>query len=208
MSHTEYYCSVFVNHIHCCNLHLPDYLWYWASFHVFIVLSNKVCFAQSTASQNVTEIGVHPAACHWKAIKEARLAKSKVCFILDASNGEGGGAADAYLKPNSSHPPTAPPPHLIGAPDWLLTIRRQSFYRQREGATCRNSTVSSDSHLEIGHRWSDQGHLDCFRYSYSSLPVMVVFISLRPILRIVVAYVMRQSSRHVINLSTWGFSYL
>ena len=27
----------------------------------------------------------------------------------------------------------------------------KKFYRQREGATCRNSTVSSDSHLEIGH---------------------------------------------------------
>ena len=27
----------------------------------------------------------------------------------------------------------------------------KSFYRLREGATCRNSTVSSDSHLEIGH---------------------------------------------------------
>ena len=35
-------------------------------------------------------------------------------------------------------------------------------YRQREGATRRNSTVSSDSHLEIRHQWSDQCHLFCF----------------------------------------------
>ena len=29
----------------------------------------------------------------------------------------------------------------------------------------RNSTVSSDSHLQIGHQWIDQHHLDHFRYS-------------------------------------------
>ena len=39
------------------------------------------------------------------------------------------------------------------------------FYRQKEGATCRNRTVSSDSHLQIGHWWSDLHHLGCFRYS-------------------------------------------
>ena len=33
----------------------------------------------------------------------------------------------------------------------------QEFYIQKEGATCRNSIVSSDCHLEIGHRWSDMG---------------------------------------------------
>ena len=27
----------------------------------------------------------------------------------------------------------------------------KKFYRQREGAACRNGTVSSDSHLEVGH---------------------------------------------------------
>ena len=29
--------------------------------------------------------------------------------------------------------------------------------------------VSSDSHLATGHGWLDQQHLDCFRYSYSSV---------------------------------------
>ena len=43
----------------------------------------------------------------------------------------------------------------------------RSFYRQQERATCRSSTVSPDSHLQIGHWWSDQHHLGCFKYSYS-----------------------------------------
>ena len=38
----------------------------------------------------------------------------------------------------------------------------KSFYRQ-EGAACRDSTAISDSHLQIGHQWSDQCHLGCFR---------------------------------------------
>ena len=33
------------------------------------------------------------------------------------------------------------------------------------GATCRNNTVISNSYLQIGHQWSDQDHLDSFRYS-------------------------------------------
>ena len=47
----------------------------------------------------------------------------------------------------------------------------ESFYRQRGAvAICRNSTVISNSHLQIGHQWSDQHHLDCFQYHYSSGP--------------------------------------
>ena len=46
----------------------------------------------------------------------------------------------------------------------------KSFYRQREGAMVRNSIVSSDSHLQLGHLWSDQRHLGCFGYRYSSVP--------------------------------------
>ena len=48
--------------------------------------------------------------------------------------------------------------------------QNESFYRQREGATCRNSTVSSDSHLEIGHLWSDQHHLAEVQFIFSLLP--------------------------------------
>ena len=39
-----------------------------------------------------------------------------------------------------------------------LTISGQEV-EGGEGATCRNTTISSDSHLEIGHQWSDQHHL-------------------------------------------------
>ena len=45
---------------------------------------------------------------------------------------------------------------LVGEPPFpkgdspYRQLGRKNFYRQREGATCRNSTVSSDSHLEIG----------------------------------------------------------
>ena len=46
-------------------------------------------------------------------------------------------------------------------PNWQSVGK--NFYRQRDGVACRNSTVSSDSHLQIGHGWSDQSHLDCFK---------------------------------------------
>ena len=41
----------------------------------------------------------------------------------------------------------------------------KSFYRLKQEATCRNSTVGSDSQLQIGHWQADQLHLDCFMYS-------------------------------------------
>ena len=71
-----------------------------------------------------------PTACCSKANKEARLVEGKVCFILDVEE-------DSCPKDN----PPLPTP----------TIGDKSFYRQRGEATCRNSTVSSDHHLEIGH---------------------------------------------------------
>ena len=103
------------------------------------------------------------SACRSEVSEEARLVERKVCFILDASTW-GGGRMD------------------------LLITHGQSFYRQREGATCRNSTVSSDSHLETGHWWSDLCHLDGF--SILQFQGLFVSISLRPILRIVAACVM------------------
>jgi len=33
------------------------------------------------------------------------------------------------------------------------------------GAACRNSIVISTGHLQIGHQWSDQYHLGCFKFS-------------------------------------------
>ena len=57
------------------------------------------------------------------------------------------------------------------------------MYRQREGARGR------DSANEIGHRWFDQRHLDS---SIVNLQFQGQFVSvcLRPVLRIVAAYVM------------------
>ena len=54
----------------------------------------------------------------------------------------------------------------VDSPHWQPVGK--SFYRQKEGAACRKSRVSSHSHLQIGHQWSDQHHLGCFRYSSRS----------------------------------------
>ena len=70
----------------------------------------------------------------------------KVCFILDAGNQSG-----EWWTPVQ---------RLTPLPD-----NQGGFYRWREGVTCRNSTVSSDSHLQSDHWWSDQHHLDCLKYN-------------------------------------------
>ena len=41
----------------------------------------------------------------------------------------------------------------------------RGFYRRREGATCRNSKVSSASHLENGPQWFDRCHLNDLTHS-------------------------------------------
>ena len=94
------------------------------------------------------------------------------------------------------------------APSTALTIRGKSFYRQREGAICRNSAVSSDSQLEIGHQGADQRH-PCFSVKFP-FQGRFVFIFLRPVLGIGAADVMWLQSGHcVVNFSTWwGYQYL
>ena len=96
-----------------------------------------------------------------KPIKQASLVDRKVCFISDAGNWVG--RVDICPKANS---PATPLPQQAES---------EHFYRQREGATCRNSAVSSDSQPHMGHRWSDQRHLGCFRYSSASVPGLVFF---------------------------------
>ena len=84
-----------------------------------------------------------------KSNKQAKLVERKNCFISDASNWGGWWQTSVQRL-------TLPRPAPSG----------KRFLDRRAGrATCRNSTVSSDSHLQIGHQWSDQRHLDCFRYS-------------------------------------------
>ena len=89
------------------------------------------------------------------------------------------------------------------APSTALTIRGKSFYRQREGAICRNSTVSSDSQLEIGHQGLTSVILVLGTVNFQ-FQGPFVFISLRPVLGIGAADVMwLQSSHHVVNFSIW-----
>lgn len=89
-----------------------------------------------------------------KVNRQVKLVERKVCFILDAGNCRGG-TADICPKAESPNPDK----------QWV------SAFIDREGrVTCRNTTVFPNSHLQTGHQWSDQNQLDCFRYSWSSVP--------------------------------------
>ena len=85
----------------------------------------------------------------------AQKLERKVCFILDAGNQGVGWGVENWMSHQKLTSTPPPPPK----------IRSKKFYIEREGATCRNSTVSSDSHVHIGCCWSDQCHLNCFRHS-------------------------------------------
>ena len=111
-----------------------------------------------------------------KPVKRQGWWKGK--FILDASNGKVGVGVRGGRTPC---------PQSNSAP--LPTISEQElFLRKRD--TCRNSTVISDSHLEISHWWSDQCHLGCFKHSYSSVPRPICFCFLEADSPNVEAYVM------------------
>ena len=69
-----------------------------------------------------------------RANKQVRMVERKACFISEASSVLGGWTPVQRLSPHH----------------WQSVGR--SFYQQRQGATCRNSTFISGSHLEIGHR--------------------------------------------------------
>ena len=106
----------------------------------------------------------------------------KVCFILDVSNrGRGGGKDGCLSKGWLTHTHTHTHTH---------TIRGRELYRWREGAPSRNSTVSSDSRLEIGHQWSDSVILIVLGTVNLQFHGWFVPISLRPVLRTVATYVM------------------
>ena len=85
--------------------------------------------------EDVTESGCPAACCSKASTKEARLMERKVCFILDVSTGAGGGwtPAQRLSAPGTDN-------------QWARALEDGGG-----GATCRNSTVSSDSHLEISH---------------------------------------------------------
>lgn len=87
--------------------------------------------------------------------KEVKLVETKVRFISDGCNGNGvevGWGVVGVMTVQRLTPPS---------PESVSTI----FHRLREAATCRNSTVHSNSHREIGLWWSDGHHLHCFGYN-------------------------------------------
>ena len=79
----------------------------------------------------------------------------------------------------------------------------KSFYRQKDGPTCRNSTVTSYSHLQTGH-WGLTSIilivLDTVNLQFQG---PFVPISLQSVLRIEAAQVQVQSGHHGVNSSTW-----
>ena len=122
-------------------------------------------------------------ACCSKVNKKARLVERKACFILDAGN-LCMGRTDSCLKANS-------PSH------WQSGDK--NFYRQREGATRRNSRVSSDSDLEIHHWWSDQHHPDYFKSIIFSCRIGLFPFPWGQFSQIVAAYVMATISIYAVN---------
>ena len=137
----------------------------------------------------------NPAVLCSKANKEARLME-RVCFISVTGNWGWGleevgtGKVDSCPKVNSPH--------------WSWVGK--SYHRWRKGATCRKSTVSSDSRFEIGHRWSDQSswlfevqlifssRISLFPFLWGQFLELWQFVS------------WLQSGHHIVNFSTWwGF---
>ena len=105
-------------------------------------------------SSPVTETGVRLLAAQ-KPVKRQGWWKGKFALFWMPATGGGRGWTSVQ------RPTPSPPNDNQGA---------RAFIDRGRGATCRNSTGSSDSHLEIGHWWSDQRPLDCFNYNYSLIP--------------------------------------
>ena len=99
-------------------------------------------------SDLVTESGVQLHTAQ-KSIKRPGWWKGK--FALLSMPGTGDRGEGRRLSKGWLHPPT----NNQGA---------RAFIDRGRGLNAE-TIVSSDSILEIGHQWSDQGHLDCFRYS-------------------------------------------
>ena len=102
-----------------------------------------LCFSKNSLSWCYWKVLIgDPAARHSKANKRARLVEKKVCFISGAGNaGAGGGHLSKGWLPTHPH---------------CQQARGDKVYRQSRGwATSRNITIISNSHLQIGHHWSD-----------------------------------------------------
>ena len=86
-------------------------------------------------------------ACHSKADKEAELVERKVCFISKAGNLRVVGWR-ADFCPKASSP-------------WLTITGQEHFYQWREETSQSALTVF----LKLVTGWSDQCHLNCFKWS-------------------------------------------
>ena len=102
------------------------------------------------------EIATHPSILAWKipwTEESGRLqsmGSQRVTHLVTKQQMEVSGVWEGWTSVQR-----------LTLPNWQSVGK--NFYRQRDGVACRNSTVSSDSHLQIGHGWSDQSHLDCFK---------------------------------------------
>ena len=91
-----------------------------------------------------------PGCSPLKADKEARLMERKLASFWMLATGREVGRTDAYQR-------LTPP--LLTDSQWARA------FRQKEGTTRRTSTVSSDSHLEIGCWRAAERHHDDFKHS-------------------------------------------
>ena len=122
-------------------------------------LWKTVCRFLKKTKNRVTIWSCNPVTKSWvwlltaqKPTKRQGLWKGKFPLLWrPATQVEGCWGSRADSCPKAYSPP-------------LAIKKSKSFYRRREGATCRNSTVSSDSHLETGHAvvWSASS---CFKYN-------------------------------------------
>ena len=146
-SHPSHHCwsNISKTHIRSCySLTRPE------TFESFPCLSNcnnshhlvhaflSSPFIPHSTPSNLTCSDIAVARCS-KGNKEANLVEKKVCFILDVS------IVQRLTLPAYSQEARA-----------FIDRGRQLHAK---------AAVTSDSHLEIGHWWSDQHHSDCFKYS-------------------------------------------
>ena len=68
------------------------------------------------------------------------------------------------------HSETLDSPSLIYCPSPQLANRGTSALIDRGRGLLAKTEVSSNSHFEIDHQWSEQHHRDCFRHSESTVP--------------------------------------
>ena len=113
--------------------------------------SGRGCHRGWTCVPLVTESGVQLLAAQ-KPLKRQGWWKG-VCFILDAGNcGGGEGRVDSCPKADSPPPPTD---H-----QWA-----SAFIDRGRGLHAETAQSAPTVILQLVMQWSDQCHLNCFRYS-------------------------------------------